>query len=460
MPEQSLLCRGCVRDMLAGMPMPSWQDQPAHREYQQALRDLRIALPRWWPTRVHADVVGGDLDTGAVVLHLPFDGNPYLARLPLRGPSGGNTDTTLAELDRTHTCREWTQDDWRYIVFSRTPLTDTDFRCIRMSMNAAPRTSPRAAVFDPTDKALIETQRQRVDWQLLQNGVVHRYDTRFALDTAAGHLAGLGYIIHLVDAATWTNLDDMHTALAAALSFPAYYGRNLDALDDVLRDVAEYHYGSDPDTTGTVLAVAGFDRLLHLDRTTAIAVLDIIAQRAATAALFGHPMLCLIDSTADGLGSVGGAPVLRQTVSEYPPDPPEPFDESTIVEFRFQIFATPIEAEQYAVRMRGLVEPVLAEVGHYQFRPPLLTSVSEGQNDERHSSSGRQRKDGQHLYDIDFAVRGHGDRHVLGDTVFDRVSDADIGFEQMYTSYFSGKYLPDALDRYPLLDLENPEQPR
>ncbi|WP_145977530.1 hypothetical protein [Rhodococcus sp. BS-15] len=59
------------------MPMPDWQDQPANREYKRKLRDLQIPIPRWWPGRMNIEIVGGDLETGAVVAHLPVEGNPY-----------------------------------------------------------------------------------------------------------------------------------------------------------------------------------------------------------------------------------------------------------------------------------------------------------------------------------------------------------------------------------------------
>ncbi|WP_155290366.1 hypothetical protein [Rhodococcoides fascians] len=45
------------------MSMPSAQDRPANRLYKRKLADLRIPLPRWWPGRLNAEVVGGDLDT-------------------------------------------------------------------------------------------------------------------------------------------------------------------------------------------------------------------------------------------------------------------------------------------------------------------------------------------------------------------------------------------------------------
>lgn len=72
-------------------------------------------------------------------------------------------------------------------------------------------------------------------------------------------------------------MEDMHAAFAASMSFPDYYGKNLDALDDVLSDVATFSYGCDPAAAGTVLAIADFDVLLHIDHRTGRRILEIFA---------------------------------------------------------------------------------------------------------------------------------------------------------------------------------------
>lgn len=43
----------------------------------------------------------------------------------------------------------------------------------------------------------------------------------------------------LIDGAAIETREQLHDALARQLSFPAYYGRNLDALFDCLTDLAE-----------------------------------------------------------------------------------------------------------------------------------------------------------------------------------------------------------------------------
>jgi Barstar (barnase inhibitor) len=170
----------------------------------------------------------------------------------------------------------------------------------------------RTVLFDPTTGQTFIDQWQRYDWRLLQNGAVHRVDDSANLRRAGELLAGLGYLVHVLDAASWNAEGDVHGALSGAFSFPAYCGRNLDALNDVLGDVAEFSYGSDPDSTGTVLAIDNYDRVVDMDPEFAYAVVDVFAYRARYAALLGHPMLCIVATTAD-LGEVGATRVLRET---------------------------------------------------------------------------------------------------------------------------------------------------
>lgn len=121
----------------SGQPMPGWQQQPDNKLYKRELSDLRIALPQWWPARPHTDVVGGDLDARAVIVHLPFEGNPYLARLPADGSLPGNTAATLNELQQGRWAFEWTDTEWRWVIFSRVELTTAEIDRIRQSMSDA-----------------------------------------------------------------------------------------------------------------------------------------------------------------------------------------------------------------------------------------------------------------------------------------------------------------------------------
>lgn len=172
----------------------------------------------------------------------------------------------------------------------------------------------RRLLFDPTERETFVKQWQRFDYQLLQNGFVHRVPDSEALRRAGRLLGGAGYVVHELDAASWTSDGDLHTALAAALDFPDYYGRNFDALNDVLGDIAQFEYGSDPAATGTVVMIDNYDQVHSYSSRTASVVADIFARRAAHAAVLGHPMILLLTSTTD-LGGLGGHRAASNAVS-------------------------------------------------------------------------------------------------------------------------------------------------
>src|SRR5689334_9753583 len=80
---------------------------------------------------------------------------------------------------------------------------------------------------------------------------------------------------------------DLHRDVAAALHFPDYYGNNLDALNDCMRDVVDQEYGWSPDATGLVLVFTGYDAYATRRPGSAHSVLDILADRSRDALLFG-----------------------------------------------------------------------------------------------------------------------------------------------------------------------------
>lgn len=134
-----------------------------------------------------------------------------------------------------------------------------------------------------------------------------------------------------------------------------------------------------------------------------------------------------------------------------PDDEVEPFDESMLIEFCYQVFATPDEVKDFAAGLCAAVTPVIDTVGRYQLGRVSLTSVENGQHDERHSASRRQRNPGQMLFDVTFAVRGRGDRNWLGHAIFHAVDAATLDWEQMTEHYYQGPHLQEALGRYPQL---------
>ena len=95
--------------------------------------------------------------------------------------------------------------------------------------------------------------------RLLTNTSVTLFWRARVLDETTAWLSDHGYQVVRVDAAHWTTEHDLHRGIAAALSFPDYYGRNLNALNDCMRDVVRHRYGWATSTTGLVLVFTSYD---------------------------------------------------------------------------------------------------------------------------------------------------------------------------------------------------------
>jgi hypothetical protein len=135
-----------------------------------------------------------------------------------------------------------------------------------------------------------------IDWFLIRERVVTLFWRERLLDDALAELRTMGYKVVDLDAAASADVQAFIVAVGGALDFPDYYGKNLDALNDCLRDVATFDYGSDPDSTGTVVAFRHYDRIVSVDAKRAEAVLDIFTDRARDGLLIGHRMMVLVQS--------------------------------------------------------------------------------------------------------------------------------------------------------------------
>ena len=110
------------------------------------------------------------------------------------------------------------------------------------------------AAFDPeTDLT------QDRAFRLLSNTSVTLFWGLQVLEETVAWLSAHGYQVTAIDASRWSTEHDLHGDIAEALSFPDYYGRNLDALNDCMRDVVSQDYRWAPETRGLALA---FNQLL------------------------------------------------------------------------------------------------------------------------------------------------------------------------------------------------------
>jgi Barstar (barnase inhibitor) len=149
-------------------------------------------------------------------------------------------------------------------------------------------------------------------FRFLHNSCVTLFWRKPLLDNAVTQLAAADYHLVPVNASPWTTPQDMHRDLAEALGFPPYYGRNLDALNDCMRDVVTHRYGWPEKATGLVLVFTGYDSFAKRHPVDAHAVLDIVAGQSRSALLFGKRLICLVqcDDPRAEFDPVGSTPVI------------------------------------------------------------------------------------------------------------------------------------------------------
>ncbi|MEU5187688.1 barstar family protein [Streptomyces klenkii] len=137
-----------------------------------------------------------------------------------------------------------------------------------------------------------------LDFRLMANTFVTLFRRQNLLEECTTWLDKHGYQVTSLDAAAWSSEGDLLRSIGAALDFPDYYGRSLDAFNDCFGDVASYaSYGIAPEATGLVLVFTDFDTFAAAHPESAQTVLDIIADNARRAALFGRRVMCLVHSS-------------------------------------------------------------------------------------------------------------------------------------------------------------------
>jgi barstar (barnase inhibitor) len=152
-----------------------------------------------------------------------------------------------------------------------------------------------------------------VDFRLVHITFVSMFWRSSLLDETVEWLRSHAYDVVEFDAGSWASNAAMYDDIASGLNFPDHFGRNLDALNDCMSDVASGDYGWRPDAaTGLVIVLRGFDAFASVDRRTAQVMLDIVADQARSAILVGHRIICLVQSNDPQLTfePVGAAPVM------------------------------------------------------------------------------------------------------------------------------------------------------
>ena len=146
--------------------------------------------------------------------------------------------------------------------------------------------------------AFDHTALERVDWAMFQNGWVTLYWKREILEEECAWLSDHGYRIYRLDCAKWPSEVEALRDIGLTLSFPDYYGQNLDAMNDCLSDLEV------SDDGGAAIVLQQFDRFTTVNRNAAQAILDILASNARSFMLFGQRLAVLVQSDDPGLSFV------------------------------------------------------------------------------------------------------------------------------------------------------------
>ena len=132
---------------------------------------------------------------------------------------------------------------------------------------------------------------QLLETRLLQNGCVVLYHNPFLLETHSGLLVRQGWQFKEISVANTGTEDEFYDQVSLALDFPSYFGRNLDAFRDCVRDIAF------PANGHLALGLTRFDLIAMHNNKFAHVVLDICAEAERSWLMEGKRVLFLVQSS-------------------------------------------------------------------------------------------------------------------------------------------------------------------
>jgi hypothetical protein len=143
-----------------------------------------------------------------------------------------------------------------------------------------------------------DRNENQLDWKILRDGSVALYWRCELLDEDLSWFRQQHYQVFTFDCDRWSSSEEMHTDFQKALNLPAYYGRNLDALNDCLSDL------SVPDVGGVAFVLSRFDAYAKgpgaapagSGRPEAEVVLDLLARASRYHLLTGRRLLTLVQT--------------------------------------------------------------------------------------------------------------------------------------------------------------------
>jgi len=143
------------------------------------------------------------------------------------------------------------------------------------------------------------SESDALDFVVLREGGISLYRRHDYLAEDIAWLEQAGYKVARLACEEWTSERDMHASLFSALSFPDYYGMNLDALDEVITEIDV------PLDGGVVLVLLSYDRfasgpggpIAGSPYHPAEALLDILSRASHQFLLTGRRFFTLVQSS-------------------------------------------------------------------------------------------------------------------------------------------------------------------
>lgn len=134
-----------------------------------------------------------------------------------------------------------------------------------------------------------QSEEDKLDFVILRDGAISMYHNPDVLHIDMGWLLDARYSIIDIDTSNWTP-KTAHKAIKEKMGFPDYYGENMNAFNDCLRDIYPM------DKTGLVIVLRHFEDFAYQDRGFAHAILDSIASQAREWLITGKRLIGLVQS--------------------------------------------------------------------------------------------------------------------------------------------------------------------
>ena len=146
------------------------------------------------------------------------------------------------------------------------------------------------AVRTPAAFGDLPEDRERLDWQLFQNGGVILYHKHQVLIEDAAWLTRAGYQLRELDGHGWATPAAFHEDIKRVFAFPKHYTNNLASLVDALAELEI------PPGGAIAVQMRRYDRFVKVEPHLAWSVLDALETTSRRLLLTGRRLLSLVQS--------------------------------------------------------------------------------------------------------------------------------------------------------------------